>query len=377
MTTFRLDTSEGPGTHVFIVGVGKYDHLLNGAGPVTARTGNMGQLTSPQRSAKAVLEWFDKTMNNPSAPLKSIEALISDVDVATYPEEGQPKPIDQAYYDQFEACAKAWFDRANSDPRNVAVFYFCGHGLANGIETQLLLSDYGKSSTPLRHAINFNGFRMAMHACQATSQIFFVDACRVVDSATLVDPDNLGYSGLGPVNVTRMFRGSNPVLFAARIGKQAFGDPDQVSDFTKALLAGLTKYGARRNKQQDWAISPQHLQLAVAALMDDFSGDSHCQTDGISGSGFDLHILNEPPDVVVHVSVAPPEKHVGAVLRATHGIVVRERDGDEHPWRTILPIGNARITADFPQLADAPQSFRDVTLMGPMQEVELGVLWAQ
>lgn len=373
MTTFRLDTSEGPGTHVFIVGVGKYDHLLDGVGLVTPRHGNMGQLTSPQRSAMAVLEWFDKTMNNPGAPLKSIEVLLSDVNVATYAEDDQPKPIDQAYYDQFEACAKAWFDRANSDPRNVAIFYFCGHGLADGINTQLLLSDYGKSLTPLRHAINFSGLRMAMHACRAASQIFFVDACRVVDSATLIDPDNLGSSGLGPVNLTKMFRGSNPVLFAARIGNQAFGDPDQVSDFTQALLAGLTKYGARRNKHQDWAISPHHLQLAVAALMDDFSGDSHCQTDGISGLGFDLHILNTPPDVIVHVSVTPSEKHVGAVLRATHDTVVRERDGGKHPWRTILPMGNARITADFPHAADAPQVFRDVTLMSPMQEVELGV----
>ena len=269
---------------------------------------------------------------------------------------------------------KAWFDRANSDPRNVAIFYFCGHGLADGINTQLLLSDYGKSATPLRHAINFSAFRIAMHACKAMNQIFFIDACRVLDSGMLVDPSNLGSSGLGAASVTKMFTGSNPVLFAARSGNQAFGDPDQVSDFTQALLSGLTKFGARRNKQQRWAVSPQALQVAVAALMDDFSGDSHCQTDGLSGSGFDLHVLAEPPEVVVHVYLAPAARHVGAHLRATCSGVSQERQDQGHPWRTTLPMGDGRVSADFPEQEGAAQVVRDVVLIAPLQEVELEVL---
>lgn len=281
MTTLKLDLAEGPGTHVFIVGVGRYDYLRGGKkGPID-RDGGMGQLTSSPVSAAAMLNWCITSLHNPRAPLMSIEMLMSESDERVrYPgSDGSDIEIDDANLRNFEQAAKAWFERANSHPDNVAVFYFCGHGLGDGMSTQLLLSNYGESARPLRDAINFNGFRMAMHSCQAKSQIYFIDACRVVDSALLIDPHNLGESGLGVVNPMRTHRGSNPVFFAARNGRQAFGDPGQVSSFTAALLSALCKHGVRRNRYQEWAVTPQALQQAVAALMDDFTGVSCCEVN--------------------------------------------------------------------------------------------------
>lgn len=375
MTVFRLDESAGAGTHVFLVGVGEYDHLRGGNGKPMEEDGGMGQLTSCPVSAMAMLGWFDLVLKNPRAPLKSIEVLISqEGNPAEYLNPaGQMQQIERATYENFEKSAKAWFDRASSDPDNVAVFYFCGHGLGDGITTQLLLSDYGASTEPLRHAINFNAFRMAMHACKAMNQIFFVDACRVVNSRLLIDPFSLGQSGLGRVNPTKMFRGSNPVMFAARVGAQAFGNQNEVSDFTTALLAAMTKHGVRRNKRYEWAVSPQALQLAVAALMEDFSGTSHCQTDGLSGQGFDLHLLDADPEAVVLVSFAPAHRHVGAQLRASCGTIMREREGSDHPWRTTLPVGNSEISATFPLAAGLNPVSRIVPLLAPLQEIELEV----
>lgn len=375
MTTLKLDESEGPGTHVFIVGVGRYDHLRDGRKKLIDRHGGMGQLTSSPVSAAAMLKWCDTALYNPRAPLRSIEAIISVADgSAEYVgQDGAVTPIEDASFKNFEGAAKAWFDRANSHPDNVAIFYFCGHGLGDGMSTQLLPSNYGESARPMRDAINFNGFRMAMHACQAKSQIFFIDACRVVDSALLIDPNNLGESGLGVVNPMRTHRGSNPVFFAARNGGQAFGDPGQVSDFTKALLSALTKHGVRRNRYQEWAVTPQVLQQAIAALMDDSSGANPCEVDGISGLGFELHVLQTAPEFLIRVSVDPSHRHEELQLRAVSGDVERLRGDLQHPWHTTLPHGEGVISGSFAaDLGLEPLTCKEYVCF-PLHEIQLGV----
>lgn len=375
MTTFRLDTSNGPGTHVFVVGVGGYDYLLDGSEDPIEDNGGMGQLTSCPISAMAMLKWFDTEMSNLRVPLKSIEVLVSSSagDLEYKDSTGNQSAIKRATYDNFEDSAQLWFDRANSNPDNNAVFYFCGHGLDDGVNSQLLLSDYGKSSNPLRHAVSFNAFRMAMNGCAAMNQIFFVDACRVRNSKLLIEPNKNINCGIRKANVTKMFRGSNPAFFSARIGDQAFGDPNKVSDFTAALLASLTKYGARRNKWSEWAISPSQLQIAIAALMDDFSGAKQCETDGLSGAGFDLHVLSQLPETLLHISVAPSHHHELAQLRACCGDKVQLRENSEHPWRTSLPVGESEVSATFLEETGISKICQNVPLVPPLQQIELAV----
>ena len=78
-----------------------------------------------------MLEWVDKTLDNPDAPLKSIEVLISQPNPATYTDaNGLTLQIDSAIWNNVSAAAHAWRDRSDSDPQNVAMFFFCGHGLA-------------------------------------------------------------------------------------------------------------------------------------------------------------------------------------------------------------------------------------------------------
>ena len=133
MTTFRLQETDGPGTHVFIIGVGNYPHLKDGSGVTSPDHRGMGQLTSPPVSAMAMLSWIDTMLNNPEAPLKSIEVLISQAEQAQYTDcAGLTQGIDPATWRNYEASVRAWKARSSSDRRNVAIFYFCGHGLGNG-----------------------------------------------------------------------------------------------------------------------------------------------------------------------------------------------------------------------------------------------------
>lgn len=376
MTTFRLDASDGPGTHVFIVGVGAYPHLRGGTGNPTPQPMGMGQLTSPPLSAMKMLEWVDKELNNPLAPLKSIEVLVSQPNAATYTDKyGTAAPIDGATFANFEVSAKAWFDRASSDEKNVAIFYFCGHGLGDGLNSQLLLSDYGSTNRPLRHAVNFSAFRLAMGACKAAKQLFLLDACRVVDPTMLLDPFNMGDAGLPPGNVTKMpTHIANPVIYSAKAGEQAFGPANGISYFTDALLHGLGRCGVYLSKGTKWAVSPSQLQMAIAGLLDDYSGKPHCPVDGLVGTGFEIHFLDKAPEVVVSVTLRPSNVNADATIKATCSGVEVIRPNLDHPWRTFLPFGPCAVNAVFPAPPKYTAKTMSLYLQPPWQEIELEVV---
>lgn len=373
MTAFRLDDSPGPGTHVFVVGVGKYPHLKDGTGLRTPKPMGMGQLSSPPVSAMKMLEWVDSTLYNPEAPLKSIEVLISDNKAATFTDSaGISAAIGEATFDNFEASALAWFNRLDTDVNNVGVFYFCGHGLGDGINTSLLMSDYGSAPVPNRHALNFPAFRMALGGCKAEKQVFFLDTCRVVNAAALLNPYDMGQPGLVG-NVMRVFPGANPVIYAVRMGEQAFGLPGQVSYFTEALLEGLSRFGVFNRKGTTWAVQPQHLQMAMAALLDDFTGRPQCPADGISGTGFQLHVLKQAPEVILRVSLTKSAANPTAQIVCKFNGTDHARPNHDHPWRTFLGVGQCSVEARFP--AGSPHSCTPVPLYlyPPHSDVELEV----
>lgn len=375
MTTFRLRDSDGPGTHVFIIGVGDYPHLKDGSGKQSAPHRGMGQLTSPPVSAMEILRWVDSTLNNPDAPLKSIEVLISQADQAQFTDrDGLTQPIAPATWENYEESVLAWKQRADSCPENIAIFYFCGHGMGDGINTHLLMADAGSSSKLLRHAVRVGELRLAMGDCTALKQLYLIDACRTVDLASVMNPYDLSQSGLPELNLLQVFRGENPVLFSARLGEQAFGAPGQVSVFTKALLDGLNRCAVFQPHGRNWAVSPHQLQRAIAALMDDFSGVTQCPADGISGMGFQIHILTTAPEVVVHVRLNNQAANDTAEISYTSAGNRVIRPDSSHPWRTFVPHGQCSIEAIFDPQAQFTSAPLQIFMIPPFQNITLEVI---
>ncbi|MDY0917613.1 caspase family protein [Pseudomonas viridiflava] len=375
MTTFRIDASEGPGTHVLILGVGDYPYLKDGSAQGRAAHRNMGQLSSPPVSALEMLRWVDSSLSNPQAPLKSIEVLVSAVNAPSFTDRfGLSQRIDSADWDNYEAAVTAWKERADSHPENVAIFYFCGHGMGDGINTYLLTGDAGRSSKLLRHGIHVSELRLAMGSCTATKQIYLIDACRNVDLACVLDPHDSSETGLPEVNPLLVFRGENPVLYSARQGEQAFGAPGQVSVFTKALLNGLNRCAVFRPRGREWVVSPQQLQRAIAALMEDFSGSPPCPADGISGQGFQLHVLNQPPEVILHVHLDNQNANESAVISYTSEGNTVIRQDSEHPWRTFVPSGACLIEASFNPAGRFTAQSMEFHMVPPFQNITLEVL---
>ena len=187
---FEQDVA-GPATHALIIGVGGYDHLDGGASDhklePAGKYGNLGQLTSPPKSACALAAALTAIPREDwLAPLGTVDLLVS-----TAPGDDDPGgtggPYERATRTAIQEAFDRWWVRCESNPDNVAVFFFCGHGLQASSHV-LLPTDFGATGNPWAQAIDFNRTRDAFLTNKAKTQVFLVDACREVTTSTVEVP---------------------------------------------------------------------------------------------------------------------------------------------------------------------------------------------
>lgn len=144
-----------PAMHALVIGVGSYPYLPGGplADPREAFTfDGMRQLTSPPRSALAFARLLvDGGTARWNVPAGSVDLLISSPDGDVPPGLPEPAPREPTI-DRIREAFAAWLARCATHPENVAVLYFCGHGLQ--AESQLLLAGdfnrFGATPSPRR-----------------------------------------------------------------------------------------------------------------------------------------------------------------------------------------------------------------------------------
>lgn len=192
---FPDNRGNSPSTHVLIIGVGGYRHLQGGTTPsqeVVDKVGVLGQLTSPPCSVIAFAQHLLSSHADLRSPLGSIDLLISPT-----PNDSQPFPVGinvgPATLNDIQTSYGVWRKRCNRHKDNIAIFYFCGHGLEKE-EQFLLAEDFGANpNNPWLGAFSFTSTRLAFHGCLAETQCFFIDACRNITSAMLKSrPDAQG-----------------------------------------------------------------------------------------------------------------------------------------------------------------------------------------
>jgi hypothetical protein len=225
-----------PQTHALVIGVGRYPHLSK----VDAR---LKPLTSPAISAKAFAHWLVNTpLTNPAAPLGTVELLLSPLNPADQqyelPDESTVA-IDSASLPNIRRSFEAWFNRCNTLKGNVALFYFCGHGLHKAT-LALLPENFGQnSSNEWADTINFEAtFEGMRSTCQAQTQCYIIDACRQVDIASL-RTSAFGGQALGKNDALSRNNPATLKIFATGVGEPAFGEENQVSRLTSVLLQAL------------------------------------------------------------------------------------------------------------------------------------------
>ncbi|WP_157838087.1 caspase family protein [Pseudomonas sp. PH1b] len=291
-----------PSTHVFIVGVGHYPYFIDG-GPDSFEEAELGQLSSPPVSARALARWFIDEYHYPPAPLGSVALLISDDTNVPFETASGNWVVPKPDYENFAKAADAWFERGNTDESNRLVFVFCGHGYGQGRISSLLMSDFNfKSRARWDSALDLGAFVSGMATCAAAEQIYFIDTCRRPHGALLAPDAAIGRTPVHAKADPRegfKTRVNAPLIFSTGDELPALAPEDGVSIFTAAFLKSMRGMAARDdNGETDWRVNNYSLLEAMAHESIRLTSP-HFKTPQQPQSGearaFDFHYLRENP----------------------------------------------------------------------------------
>ncbi len=259
-------------------GVGAYPCLLGGdPKQLLENPMSLKQLSSPPVAAKELATWFlgrqgpspaEVGFHNPNAPLATVEMLLSPSQSYTLP-GGDEVTVEAATRANIANCFKGWSEHTAAHDENVAVFYFCGHGLT-GANDYLLPSDFGAVNllNPWADAIDITETARAMRRLAGGSLYFFIDACRQAGRDALspgATPPALAY-----VDFSKPVRGfARLILWATGEGEAAFGAAGKVSRFCAALTEALSGYeGEAVAGGTGWIVTVEMLACSVRRILE-------------------------------------------------------------------------------------------------------------
>jgi hypothetical protein len=373
--------------HALVIGVGHYAHLVGGALHALrpAKKGEeLGQLTSPIASAAAFASWLSTQHSHPHCPLGSLEIALSPspshpsakwreewtnlsgigLDPATESEN-----IGRAFLSDIEAAFIAWEQRCDARPGNIAVLYFCGHGLEGG-STLLLPEDFGANpGAPWSNAIDFNMTKTGMRGCRANMQLYILDCCR----ETPLELRTESMIGARTLKTTSSFASepSTVVLQAVPLGSSATGTRNAVSDFTSVVIRCLDDYGGTNRFQRIWSVTNYSLPRAInhyARARERIARPVSVQ----ASEERILHVQNHVPKALVDVTVAPATALSAAKL-ALRGPKDYDRPPAADPWRTEVESGQYRLEAEFTLPSSYHPAHDAVLIHPPWLGIELTV----
>jgi hypothetical protein len=347
-----------PQTHALVIGVGRYPHLEDGATP-RPNTMDLGQLLSPSLSAMRFAEWLQKTYSSPDAQLGTIDLLVSAPEgpTAFVNDDGTSIPVEPADMERLKTAVKGWAKRAHSSTGNVAIFYFCGHGVSAGIYTGLLAEDFGADHDDqalLENVINIDGLHLGMDGVRARRQCFLVDACRNTPAAIAERAGSVGFGQSildGTVKQSKYGARDAPMFFACLPGQKAYSRPADVSLFTGALIETLNQAGAvKRNGR--WLVATDFMLFALNQTIRRLAPKDSLPAQPASldrASGYEFHVLPAEPAVPVSVGCNPDTANAAADFR-----IVGRKDRhvrskrDSTLWEVRCRPGAYDVVAAFP-----------------------------
>lgn len=360
----------GAQTHALIIGVGAYPDLLTPGLPADLR--DLLPLPSSSASALAMVDWLENEYDNPTAPLGTVECLISDQSgpVLFGRSSGVRVDVERATMAAIQSAFGRWYGRCDADPGNIALFYFCGHGFMK-LFTALLTEDFGRNIlSPFRDAINFDMMALGMTRCRAGTQILLADACRQVPRTALQMLDDLPTDPLVDPKGGELKARRALVANAATAGLKAFTRVGRPTQFTQALLQCLRGEGSQRVAGGGWAVTLAKLAEAIQDAMDRIimgpdGVPQACEVRTQKAANVIFHRLKGKPDVPVRIGCRPAAAMIPAnfamSLQGDSAIFQRRSplaDLPARPWELVVPAGMYNVSATF----DSASGFQPKTL---------------
>jgi len=258
---------DGPVTHAFVVGCGRYPNL---------GVAGSANRNAPIAGALAMAELLMAKREKLVAPLGSIELLLSDpASTESTTDIGQrltgtiATQIETADETHFRDSGEKWLNRIR--PGDVIVFYFSGHGITDRVGDAVgLLSDVGTSrNRPWAQTFSLTKLALALRTMSAESAWVFFDACQEVVAEfadRLWDVKNIELKELTLRDITGS--GCEPLaLAAAATGRVAWApDEDEPPFFTQILLKGLSGCCVERTREHGWAVTGVTLLYDLAEV---------------------------------------------------------------------------------------------------------------
>jgi hypothetical protein len=352
-----IQSPTGPATHAMVIGVGTYIHLKGGTGPQAARQWGLEQIPSAPLSALHFIDWLLNRFDNPTHPLATIEHLISAPSVVTdrsRTKHSSTEPI----MANIMAAYTQWIARAGTNPDNIAIFYFCGHGLYNRHGTALLTADF---ANPVFANLSLNAIHVeatvdCMLACPAKQQCFFIDSCRTIDTAWS-DMMNTPGQPLGTAGNANLAAVDQPIFFATGRTKTAIAPDGEVSVFTKALVEALSHMAADdpfgNHNLQTWVVNTANILRAVndAIRMERIERpwlEGPVCNFGGGGSHFDLHNPKPPLSIPVLAVCKPADLNTQATFKLAQGAnVIASGKANGDAWVSRHPPDSYEVNANL------------------------------
>ncbi|HEX8324039.1 MAG TPA: caspase family protein [Tepidisphaeraceae bacterium] len=355
--------------HVFIVGVSDYSNLPGETDPMTPNALGLRKLTSPALSALRVYDWIIDHKNDLPLSLGHTSLLLS-----PSPQEQAIEPSFAARANDYQPCdlanflraADAWRAAALSDPKDMTLFYFAGHGLRwSTNDAILMLRDVGQGAGGvLLNAIDLNNLYAGMAPSEsqpdvARTQVYFVDACRV-EPAEITRIQRPTPSEVFRVDLRgRVDDRQTPIFFATVGGATAIGRKAKSSIFSELLLDCLNGDAGQRSVAPDgtvsWTVTTQSLARALNELFADLATagvDQACTVEGAASQDIPLCRLNGPPKVPVLIAVDPvaaaPDISFRVMNSDTLAVVFGPQVLNPHPHFDHWPAGMYHVLVEAP-----------------------------
>lgn len=356
---YAVGDPSAAGAHVLIIGVGAYDHLLDGDDEKPELADGMRQLTSPPNSARTLAEWFlSGAFDHPDRGLRSLSMVVSEQAPGPYPANANvaPHPLPNGDIASVRSAIEAWALRSAAHPGNLAFFYFSGHGVTAN-EPLLLCRDYGATeNNRFRGAVNLGGLLAGMESRAPDEQVFVIDACRspaALVNALMASRAQLGDGILAPDFASRRAPSLQSVHFATSGLASTFAPRGGVSFYTAALIDALNGGGAQSDL--DYWVGTNGLQTALGAYT-----KRSASLDGVvqlpERTRSPTFMIHRPPrvQVPVYVTCAPETAWCDAMTLQAESDDHREElvhdpssAPDRREWSTFLPVDKYRVTASF------------------------------
>ena len=364
--------SNRPQTHALVIGVGGYPHMPGGVDPrtqVQLDVGVLKQLTSPAPSAVFFTQWLLDRSAAWRAPVGTVDLLVTP---APGQRAGRPATVrgTPATMANIRQAYDAWKQRCDSHPDNIAVFYFCGHGLEKS-EQYLLAEDFGADpNNSWLGSFGFDSTRAAFHECKARTQCFFIDACRVLTTAMLRrEPVTIP---LATAAVDTPDCAFDLTMKASAKNEAALGSRNAPSYFVRALVRALDG-GAAVQGASGWVVRSGQVADRITDILrmvkEDQGYSGRCPT--LVGTSTEL-LTVPPPQVELVLDCAPTEANAVARLSCRR-IPSGAGPAEEHlggPWSQAVEAGYYEAKARFED-----GRFRDtrdeILVLPPRQRREL------